>query len=386
MLTLDKAVAEEVVTDLDGDGKLDPGDTIRYTISYSNTGQITATGVILIDDYDQTLIEVVANIAGEGEDNGSTITWHLGTLRARNGDSVSYEATLKDTFPPGCVSMQNAATIDSAETDPQSTTTLVSVGGPDLTIRKGRAETIVQDVGSVGVIDAGDTIKYIINYENIGNVDATNVIIVDDYPEAHIADVANISYEGVNDGKTIVWALGKVEAGKGGQVTYEARLRHNFAHGTDVKNTVTISSDRTEPETVHASVRVEAAPTATTTPMPTSTPTPMPTPTQTPTPQPTVSRETTRENVLVVVPHLDKYIIGLGSLCLVVLLFTALTRRIETSDGRLEVIRMVQEGICVTLIAVAVVILRLTACITEEGAVSILSGIIGYVLGRASAR
>jgi len=43
-------------------------------------------------------------------------------------------------------------------------------------------------------------------------------------------------------------------------------------------------------------------------------------------------------------------------------------------------------GMCVVLIAVAVAILRLTACITEEGAASILSGTIGYVPGRTAAR
>jgi hypothetical protein len=77
-------------------------------------------------------------------------------------------------------------------------------------------------------------------------------------------------------------------------------------------------------------------------------------------------------------------ILGLGLACLGGLVWVAMTKTIQTgAEEGLDRIRLVQEGVCVVLIVVAVVILRLTACITEEGAASILSGIIGYVLGQA---
>ncbi|MFQ5886818.1 MAG: hypothetical protein ACE5II_06255, partial [Anaerolineae bacterium] len=131
-LTLDKGVAEKPVTDLDGDGKVDPGDTIRYTISYSNTGQITATNVILVDDYDETLIEGVANITGGGRDDGNTITWELGALTDGEGDLVSYEATLRGTLPPGTTALGNEATISSNEVEPARVAKTVPVQRPEL--------------------------------------------------------------------------------------------------------------------------------------------------------------------------------------------------------------------------------------------------------------
>jgi uncharacterized repeat protein (TIGR01451 family) len=173
-------ILDRGVTDLDGDGKVVPGDTIKYTISFSNTGQITATSVILVDDYDEVLIKSISNITGEGEDDGKTITWELGTLASGKGGSVSYEATLKDTFPPGSVSMENTATINSDETEPARAAETVPVQRPKLTITKAR-EAI--DLDDDGVIDAGDAIKYKITYENKGDAAAANVVVVDDYPE-----------------------------------------------------------------------------------------------------------------------------------------------------------------------------------------------------------
>ena len=158
ILILHKGVAEQPVPDLDGDGKVDPGDTIKYTISYSNTGQITATNVILVDDYDEALIESVANITGGGKEDGNTITWDLGALAAGEGDLISYEATLKGALPPGTTALGNEATISSSEVEePVRAAKTVPVQRPKLTITKAR-EAI--DLDDDGVIDAGDAIKY----------------------------------------------------------------------------------------------------------------------------------------------------------------------------------------------------------------------------------
>jgi len=71
----------------------------------------------------------------------------------------------------------------------------------------------------------------------------------------------------------------------------------------------------------------------------------------------------------------------MGVVCLGVLVGSAILIKTSDEEG-CHRIRLLQEGVCVVLIALLVAILRLTACITEEGTVSILSGIIGYVLGR----
>jgi hypothetical protein len=73
-LIIVKEVSPDLVNDLDGDGVIDPGDTIKYIITYENIGDAEATKVTIVDDYDQTLIDSIANISAEGRDDGDTIT------------------------------------------------------------------------------------------------------------------------------------------------------------------------------------------------------------------------------------------------------------------------------------------------------------------------
>ncbi|MFW6056277.1 MAG: CARDB domain-containing protein, partial [Chloroflexota bacterium] len=101
----------------------DPGDTITYTITYQNTGDVDLTDVIVVDDYDETFVASISNISlpGPGLDNGDTITWNIGTLNPGDSGSVTYDATLEDAdaFPTGTTEVDNIALITSTETDPE---------------------------------------------------------------------------------------------------------------------------------------------------------------------------------------------------------------------------------------------------------------------------
>lgn len=256
---LDKGVAEEIVTDLDGDGKVDPGDTIRYSIAYENTGEVEATNVKIVDDYDQSLIVSITNISGKGKDDSDTITWDLGTVPAGASSSVTYDAILNSTFPTGATDVTNKATISSAETAPATSTKTVTVEGPNLTVEKGVAAALIKDLDGDGVIDPGDTIRYTITYENIGGIEATNVTIVDDYDQTLLISIADISDGGVNDEDAVTWSIGKVAAGASGSITYDATLNSMFPTGpTDVINTATIRSVETAPASNTKTVTVEA--------------------------------------------------------------------------------------------------------------------------------
>jgi len=64
VLALDLVVAEKtamLVNDADGDGKASPGDTLRYIISVTNTGDVDAVGVNLTDMVDSTTQNIDTN-------------------------------------------------------------------------------------------------------------------------------------------------------------------------------------------------------------------------------------------------------------------------------------------------------------------------------------
>lgn len=126
VLTIDKNVQN-----LNG-AFTEPGDTLRYTIDYANTGNAPASGVFITDDYSD-LCASISN-AGDGDfsdhnDNGDRLRWPATggiSLAAQVSGSVSYDCTLQDSFPPGTTEVSNTSIIDSDQTAPQADTVTFS--------------------------------------------------------------------------------------------------------------------------------------------------------------------------------------------------------------------------------------------------------------------
>ncbi len=85
-------------TDLDG-GEVDPGDTLRYTMTTTNTGDDAATGVVLQDP-------VPAGTTPAGAYTGS---FDVGTLAAGASTSVSFDVVVGGGLPDG-FTITNVAT------------------------------------------------------------------------------------------------------------------------------------------------------------------------------------------------------------------------------------------------------------------------------------
>ena len=105
--------------DLDGNGLLSPGDTLRYTIVVSNTGNADALAVVLTDTpgtHSTLVAGTVTTTQGtvtQGNQAGATsVTVDLGTLVATTGQAtVSFTIKLDSVFPVGVTTILNQATI-----------------------------------------------------------------------------------------------------------------------------------------------------------------------------------------------------------------------------------------------------------------------------------
>jgi len=163
---LEGAPAIELVKDasLEGDGVV--GDTIEYSFTATNTGNVTLTDVV-IDDPLPGLSELVYSWPGEpgvlapGDSVTATATYALTQADLDNG-GVENTATVEGTPPTG---------------DPVDATDDANVpleGAP--------AIELVKDASFDGDGAVGETVEYSFTATNSGNVTLTDVVIEDPLP------------------------------------------------------------------------------------------------------------------------------------------------------------------------------------------------------------
>lgn len=99
-----------MVFDADNDQELDPGDRLRYKLTYGNPGTEAVTRVTIEDDYDESLV-TVSQISEGGADNGDLIQWNLDSLESGESGEKSYVTMLKPSLRPGSYQISNVAAI-----------------------------------------------------------------------------------------------------------------------------------------------------------------------------------------------------------------------------------------------------------------------------------
>jgi uncharacterized repeat protein (TIGR01451 family) len=265
------ATISKVVTGLknpdnttDSDGKVDQaGDVISYSITYTNNGNQTLTGVTVADPLLGTLSCKIDGVA-------ATSPFTLAPTKAVVCTGT-YAATQNDidTNGGGDGDIDNTATGDSNQTDPISDSKAVLIAqSPELNIVKS-----VKDVDgdtTDPVVDAvGDKIHYTITVANTGNVTLTGVSVTD-----LLADTGSIvrGADVVGDNDTLL-EVGETWSYSATHTVTQAELDAGGNYDTSVppdglndvlKNVATADSNESEPDTDDATAPVVAQPGITT--------------------------------------------------------------------------------------------------------------------------
>jgi uncharacterized repeat protein (TIGR01451 family) len=162
----------------DSDGKVDTaGDVINYSITYTNTGNTTLTGVTVSDPLLGTL---TCTIGGSAATSPFTLT--TGQAVVCTGSHTATQAEI-DTNGGGDGDIDNTATGDSDQTTPITSSQAVDI----VQTKTASIDKVVVSVknadgttDSDGAVDAaGDVINYSITYTNTGNVTLTGVTVTD---------------------------------------------------------------------------------------------------------------------------------------------------------------------------------------------------------------
>ncbi|HEV8324965.1 MAG TPA: OmpA family protein [Myxococcota bacterium] len=240
----DVSTTTKTVTDLNG-GVVAPGDTLRWTITVTNTGNRTATGVSVRDGTSPFLTAVAPLDGGVFDGVTRTITWVIGVLAPGASATVRFDANVTSPIAGGTV-ITNQGFVDTVEvpdepTDDPATaasndpTSVTVTATPDLST----STKIVTDLNG-GVVQPGDTLLYTLTITNSGNGIAPSVSVRDPIPANLTA--ATPGAGGVIVGGEIRWtstttpALAAVVPGASVVLTFTAQVVPVLANGTVIDN------------------------------------------------------------------------------------------------------------------------------------------------------
>ncbi len=194
------------------------GETINYTITVVNTGNVNLTNVVLTDTF----------AGGATLDSGDTNTDGVLDTDETWIYTADYEVT-QDDIDAG-TDLVNVASVDTDQTDPEEDDAIT-------TISQEASLTITKEADKSSVSSAGETINYTITVVNTGNVNLTNVVLTDTFAGGATLDSGDTNTDGVLDtDETWIYTA-----------DYEV-TQDDIDAGTDLVNVASVDTDQTDPE------------------------------------------------------------------------------------------------------------------------------------------
>ncbi len=244
------------------------GTNVVYTISVTNTGPGTASGVIVNDVIPAGMGYVSsangANTTGVTCTAGTTIQCSLGSIAP--GQTKQFTLTFSIPSTATCSQQfQNTATVQGSVTDPNSANnsstavSTVSCNTTDVGVVKTGASTVT----------AGNQIVYTISVTNNGTGTASGVTVSDIIPTglSYVSFANGAGTTGVTctAGTTIQCSLGNMTAGQNKQLTLTFLVASTATCNQQFTNTATVQSASTDSNSANNTSSVQTTVTCTTT-------------------------------------------------------------------------------------------------------------------------
>lgn len=233
-----------------------PGQTFRYELEVTNTGNQDGTGVVLTNtlaadilDLDSLATNDDANVTWDSDTE--LLTWNVGNLAVGQSRELTLEVTVRTTVPSGVDEFfdspsVNDDTANGADPTPANNSppsqAIALVAVPDYSISRDH------DL-SVAVVEPGDSFAYEIRVRNDGAQGGTGVQAVAtlapdiiDLSSVTTSQPGSVALDGVTG--TLTWTVGDLAAGEEQVLTVNVTLLPTLAAGIDMLNTpVSVSDD-----------------------------------------------------------------------------------------------------------------------------------------------
>ena len=162
-----------VFIDTNGDGLAQVGETIQYIFDVTNTGNVTITNIMVSDPLVTVSGSAITLIPGETDSTTFTAEYILTQTDVNNG-SVENQATVNGQDPSGNNVTDDSDDPTTASPDDPTITTLAR--DPQLSLYK---IGTFNDENGDGIPQVGETISYVFDVRNTGNVTIFDVVVTD---------------------------------------------------------------------------------------------------------------------------------------------------------------------------------------------------------------
>lgn len=232
-------------------GGFEPGDTVTWTVSFTNEGTRAATSVVVTDRVDANLTAIAPLDGGLYDATTRTIRWNVAGVPVGDTRTVRFTARISASVTNG-TRITNQASIaadggTAVVTDDPSTaalddaTSFVVDALPELSFEKTVADT------TGGLFEPGNTVEYTLVVRNSGRAAAANVVVRDVLP-AGIFDAITPGQLGALSGTTVTWtstntpALASIAPGASVTLTIRGTIRAGLADGLAVDNQASLTA------------------------------------------------------------------------------------------------------------------------------------------------
>jgi uncharacterized repeat protein (TIGR01451 family) len=243
------------ITKSDGGASVVPGGTVSYTLTYANSGNRGATGVVLTETVPaNSTFNAGASTAGwvcaPNNNAGSTCTLAVGTVAGASGPfSATFAVTVVNPVPAGVTQISNTASIANDGTNGSDPVPGNNTGSDTTPVTAAPDLSITKSDGGVST-KPGGSLAYLLTYGNSGSSGATGVVITETVP-THTTFSAGASTAGWvctpngSAGSTCTLAVGSLAAGGGNQTaTFAVTVDNPLAASvTQIDNTASIADN-----------------------------------------------------------------------------------------------------------------------------------------------
>jgi uncharacterized repeat protein (TIGR01451 family) len=205
---------------------------VTYTVTVTNNGPSTATGVTVTDSPGGGL----SGLASAGC-SGSPLVCPVGSLAPLASATLTVTAIVQAGLPAG-TTVSNTATVSAATADPvpdnDSATAAILTSAP-------QADLAVSKTGPATVVP-GETVSYVVSVTNNGPSTATGVFLTDTQGVV----LTGASSPGCS-GSPLVCLVGSIAVGDRASFTVTATVDPTLPTGSSVTNTVSVTATTADP-------------------------------------------------------------------------------------------------------------------------------------------